>query len=193
MGEGVPEAEVDLWVDAHLADDVHHERPAPTHWLAGGNRIGDWLVVPIGGHCANQIALVKDGFAISADLAYDIPESFLEYGWTLDPYAEQLASLDRVAALAPRVLLPGHGRPVENAPERLAAARAAVQDIAAWFVERCAVPRSVYELVIARAPDPAEYNRRQTLLAIGLCVLEHMAARGVVRELAGDVRRFVRA
>jgi hypothetical protein len=64
--------------------------------------------------------------------------------------------------------------------------------LAAWFVGRCGEPRSVFELVVERAPDAAEYNRRQSLMSIGLCVLEHMAARGVVREVAGDVRRFVR-
>jgi glyoxylase-like metal-dependent hydrolase (beta-lactamase superfamily II) len=192
IAEGVPEDEVDLWVDAHLADDVHHERLTPTRYLAPGSRLGEWEVVPAGGHCANQIALVRDGFAITADLAYDIPESFVEYGWTLDPYGEQLASLDRLAALAPRVLLPGHGRPVADAAGRLVAARAAAVELASWFVSRCAVPCSVYELVVARVPDPAEYNRRQSLLSIGLAVLEHMAARGVVRELPGEVRRFVR-
>jgi glyoxylase-like metal-dependent hydrolase (beta-lactamase superfamily II) len=192
MGEGVPADEVDLWVDAHLADDVHHERPAPTRWLAPGSRLGDWTVVPAGGHCANQIALVDSrGFAITADLAYDIAESFIEYGWTLDPYGEQLASLDRLAALAPRVLLPGHGRPFEDAAARLAAAREAAVELASWFVSRCLAPRSAYELVVERVPDPAEYNRRQTLLSVGLAVLEHMAARGVVRVLEGDVRRFV--
>jgi glyoxylase-like metal-dependent hydrolase (beta-lactamase superfamily II) len=191
MGEGVPADEVDLWVDAHLADDVHHARLAPTRWLAPGSRLGGWTVVPAGGHCANQIALVRDGYAITADLAYDITESFIEYGWTFDPYGEQLASLDRLAALGPRVLLPGHGRPVEDAAARLAAARAAAVELAEWFVAGCASPRSVYELVVERVTDEAEYNRRQTLLAIGLAVLEHMAARGVVRVLEGDVRRFV--
>jgi glyoxylase-like metal-dependent hydrolase (beta-lactamase superfamily II) len=86
IGEGVPADEIDLWVDAHLADDVHHERIAPSRWLAAGDvlstRVGEWVVVPAGGHSATQVALVeaRGRWAITADLAYDIPESFLEYG-----------------------------------------------------------------------------------------------------------------
>ena len=64
-------------------------------------RDGAWRVVPVPGHAPAQIALFEERrrWAITADLAYDVAEPFLEYGYTLDPYGEHLASLERVAAL----------------------------------------------------------------------------------------------
>ena len=82
--EGVPEGEVDRWVDAHLADDVHHTRAEAEWLLAPGDvlytRVGGWLVVPTPGHSPSQIALVDEQrrWAITADLAYDVAEPFLE-------------------------------------------------------------------------------------------------------------------
>ena len=157
--EGVPEAEIDRWVDAHLADDVRHTRAAratgcsrrATSSCAAGSSC------PTPGHSPNQIALVDEQrrWAITADLAYDVAEPFVEWGWTLDPYGEHLASLDRVAELAPRMLLPGHGRPVEDGPERLAAARAAAEALATNALAALADgPRSAYDLAVGGGRRP---------------------------------------
>jgi glyoxylase-like metal-dependent hydrolase (beta-lactamase superfamily II) len=197
--EGIPEGELDRWVDAHLADDVHHARVRPDRLLAAGDVLhtdaGRWRVVPIPGHSPNQIALVEERrrYAITADLAYDVEEPFIEYGWTLDPYGEHLAALDRVAALEPRMLLSGHGRPDADARGRLAAARRAAEALAPSIHSALkAGPRTAYEVVVGRVVDPQENNRRQSMLSISLCVLEHMEERGHVTSELGDdgVRRF---
>jgi len=194
---GIPDGQLDLWVDTHLADDVRHERIRPDRLLAAGDavhtRSGAWTVVPIPGHSPAQIALIDERrrWAITADLAYDIPVPFMEYGWTLDPFGEHLASLDRVAALAPRMLLAGHGRPAEDGPGRLAAARRAAEALAANVLAALDGPRSAYEIVVAMVPDPAENNRRQALLSTVLCVLEHFEQQGRI-ECVDDngIRRF---
>jgi glyoxylase-like metal-dependent hydrolase (beta-lactamase superfamily II) len=196
--EGVPEREIDRWVNAHLADDVRHARARADRLLAPGDVLHGWLVVPTPGHSANQIALVDEQrrWAITADLAYDVAEPFVEWGWTLDPYGEHLASLDRVAELAPRMLLPGHGRPVEDGPQRLAAARAAAEALAAnALAELANGSRSGYDLAVAAVADPEENNRRQSMLSISLSVLEHLERRGTVTSALGDdgVRRFALA
>jgi glyoxylase-like metal-dependent hydrolase (beta-lactamase superfamily II) len=198
--EGVPEEEVDRWVDTHLADDVHHERARADRLLAAGDvldtRAGRWRVVPTPGHSPTQIALVEERgrWAITADLAYDIAAPFLEYGWTLDPYGEHLASIARVAALEPRALLPGHGRPVDDAAERLEAARQAAEALAVDALAALDRPRTAYELVTRAVPDAEENNLRQSMLSISLCVLEHLEARGWVAAQRADdgVRRFTR-
>ena len=171
----------------------------PDRLLVAGDELqardGSWRVVPVPGHAPAQIALFEERrrWAITADLAYDVAEPFLEYGYTLDPYGEHLASLERVAALGPRLLLPGHGRPVEDAGERLAAARRAAGELATTLLAALAGgPRSAYELVVERLDDPDENNRRQSMMSISLCVLEHLQARGRVTAEIGDdgVRRF---
>jgi glyoxylase-like metal-dependent hydrolase (beta-lactamase superfamily II) len=196
--EGVPDAEIDRWVDAHLADDVRHTRARAHRLLAPGDDLHGWLVVPTPGHSPSQIALVDEQrrWAITADLAYDVAEPFVEWGWTLDPYGEHLASLDRVAELAPQMLLPGHGRPVEDGPQRLAAARAAAEALAPNALAALAAgPRSAYDLAVAAVADPEENNRRQSMLSISLCVLEHLERRGTVTSAIGadGVRRFAAA
>ena len=195
--EGIPEHELDHWVDNHLAGDVWHERAQPRRLLAAGDtlatRFGRWRVVPTPGHSPAQIALVEErrGWVISADLAYDIPVPFFEYGWTLDPYGEHLASLDRVAALEPRMLLPGHGRPAEDAPERLAAAQRAAAALTTMVLAALdKSPRSAHEVVLALVPDAEDNNRRQTVLSTALCVLEHLEQSGRVTASGGDVRRW---
>jgi hypothetical protein len=95
--------------------------------------------------------------------------------------------------LAPAVVVGGLGRPDERPAERFAAARSHAEALAERFVSAVRErPRSAYEVVAAMVPDAAEYNRRQSLLSIGLCVFEHFAARGVVAATVGDdgVRRF---
>jgi glyoxylase-like metal-dependent hydrolase (beta-lactamase superfamily II) len=197
--EGIPADELDHWVDAHLADDVHHARVRPDRLLVAGDVLhtcsGRWVVVPARGHSPTQIALVEERrrWAITADLAYDIAEPFLEYGWTLDPYAEQLASIDRVAALQPGMLLPGHGRPEPNPQRRLAAARRATEALVPETLSALrAGARTAYDLAVGSVRDPEETNRRQSMLSISLCVLEHLEARGrVTAEVCDDgIRRF---
>ena len=81
LREGVPEAEVDRWVDAHLADDVRHTRARARPPARAGRR-----AARLGSSCrprgtrANQIALVDEQrrWAITADLAYDVAEPFVE-------------------------------------------------------------------------------------------------------------------
>src|SRR3954451_3101641 len=196
---GVPAAEVDAWVDTHLADDVWHERVVPTRLVVGGDvvrsRTATWRVVPARGHSPSQIALFDEERRrlISADLAYDIPEPFLEWGWTVDPYAEHLASLDRALALDPVQLLPGHGRPVDDAQDRLLAARN--HAVALPDRIRAALPPrggAAFDVVRAMLGDDPGSNRGQSLLSSAQCVLEHLEREGdLTAETGADgVLRF---
>lgn len=198
--EGVPATEVETLIGPLIADDGRHTRATFDRVLAPGERLpatgGAWEVIPAQGHAASQIALFEPGrrWLISADLVAQIP--MLEYGSMEDPVALHRASLDRVVALEPERLLPGHGRPIEpvsEVRERLLAARDALDQT----VERAASaiaqrPRSGYELSELVDPDNRDLVWRQGALSLALCVLEHLEIRGRAASATGadGVRRF---
>ena len=147
LREGIPPVALDRFVDDLPGSDGVYPAVEPDRILATGERVesrsGGWQVVPAPGHSGDQIALWNAGTRelISADLALPGPASYLEYGTRPDPHADQLASLDRVIALEPEVVLAGHGRPIgdgvtflrgcrEKAVGRVQAVRAALGDIA---------------------------------------------------------------
>ena len=116
LHEGIPESELDEWVDPAPEDDLDYPHVVPDRILAAGDEIdsrpGAWTVVPAPGHSPTQIVLHNRDrrWLISADLAYDVAEPFFEYGATPDPYAEHIASIDRALELDAALAFPGHGR-----------------------------------------------------------------------------------
>ncbi len=201
LHEGIPGVELDAWVDARLADDVHHDRISPERFLTEGDilatRLGRWRVVPAPGHSPTQVVLFNEPrrWLISADLAYGSPEPFLEYGHTPDPYGEHLAAIDRIRELNASLLLPGHGRAVNDPALRLGEARAAAvarsQRILAALSTQ---PRSAHALVLELVEGDPDHNRRQSMLSVTLCVLQHLETTGQAVSETGDdgVRRFRR-
>src|SRR5207237_948009 len=69
------------------------------------------------------------GWLLSADLILRTLAPFLEWGVMEDPYAVHLAALERARMLAPRLLLPGHGRPVVGVEDQLRFAVRAVEGL----------------------------------------------------------------
>jgi glyoxylase-like metal-dependent hydrolase (beta-lactamase superfamily II) len=197
--EGVPAGEMSTLIGPLIADDGRHVRPDFDRVLHDGERLdsvdADWQVVSAPGHAASQIVLFDAGRRrlISADLVSSVP--LLEYGAPDDPVRLQRASLNRAIALDLRMLLPGHGRPIEPASavrERLLAARdgldQAVELAAASIAER---PRSGYELATLLTPGSEDLEERQSALSLALCLLEHLQAIGRARATIDDgIRRF---
>ncbi len=105
LREGIPEAELDEWVEPEPEDDLDYPHLVPDRVLEAGDeidsRVGSLTVVPAPGHSPTQIVLHNRDrrWLIMADLAYDVGEPFFEYGATPDPYAEHLASIDRALEL----------------------------------------------------------------------------------------------
>jgi len=202
LREGVPGIALDRFVDDLPGSDGVYPVIEPDRILTAGERlesgVASWEVVPVPGHSADQIALWNAGTRelISADLALPGPASYLEYGTRPDPHGDQLASLDRVIALEPAIVLAGHGRPVRDAVSFLHGCREkAVGRVAAVQAALGSSPASGFELAASMTPADADSGHWQRSMAEALSVLEHLEGLGRVRssEDSDGIRRWARA
>jgi len=101
----------------------------PDRQLVGGERLvaGDrtWEVVHTPGHSPGHVCLFSaaDRVLCSGDHLLQVvsPPVTFERGFERDPMGSYLQSLERVAALAPELVLPGHGPPFRDGARRAAA------------------------------------------------------------------------
>jgi glyoxylase-like metal-dependent hydrolase (beta-lactamase superfamily II) len=101
----------------------------PDRWLAGGERlaVGDrsWEVVHTPGHSPGHVCLwsAADRVLCSGDHLLQVvsPPVTFGRGFERDPMGSYLESLERVAALDPALVLPGHGTPFRDGARRAAA------------------------------------------------------------------------
>ena len=84
--------------------------------LREGDEVDGWRVVEFPGHADGHICLLKDGILIAGDhlLPRITPAVGLYPDSRPDPLGDFMASLERVAELAPRLALPGHGEPIDD-------------------------------------------------------------------------------
>jgi glyoxylase-like metal-dependent hydrolase (beta-lactamase superfamily II) len=125
--EGVPEERLPEYGDVSEEVDGVLAPVEPTRPIHDGDVIGCWRVVETPGHAPTHVVLVADGTIILGDLLSPAFTPWFDYGYSNDPVAEFLWSLDRVETLGPFTLaLPGHGRALEDVPAILAEHRAGV-------------------------------------------------------------------
>jgi glyoxylase-like metal-dependent hydrolase (beta-lactamase superfamily II) len=74
---------------------------------------GSWSVHETPGHAPSHVVLFEPRWRLllSGDHLLGRVSLYFDYGWTPDPAAEFLSSLDVVEQLGARLCLPGHGRP----------------------------------------------------------------------------------
>lgn len=86
---------------------------------------GDWEVIHTPGHSLGHVCLwsERDRVLLSGDhlLPGITPPVTFERGFDEDPLASYLTSLDRIEALDPHIVLPGHGKPFGDAQRRIQA------------------------------------------------------------------------
>lgn len=121
--EGVPPERLHLFTDMReetegIAAPVH-----PSRHLHEGDVIetvhGAWRVIETPGHCPSHICLYEPvaRMLIVGDLLGAEFHPWFDYGYSPDPVQETLDSLRRVGSLpSPTLVLPGHGRPLEDIP-----------------------------------------------------------------------------
>ncbi len=154
--------------------------PEP-HRLHEGDEIRGWRVGEFPGHADGHICLLKDGLMVAGDhvLPRITPAVGLYPESRPDPLGDYLASLERVAELAPRLALPGHGDPIADPAAR---AREIVDHHRARLDETVAAlsrePRSGYELSYALFPDERGPAQRRFAVAETLSHLERLVLEG---------------
>ena len=196
---GVP-PELQAAAVSHPGDDGLHPRPGPDVVLHEGDTVetsaGVWRVVPAPGHSPTQVVLLEErsGMLLSADLVLGGPIPYLEYDTTPDPWLEHLDSLQRVRALGPRLLLPGHGKPTESADARLAGTHAAVEAAPQRLLAAVGGrPSSAFEAADAVLGEGAPFYHRQMALAGAMSILERLVDTGAAAADDGPdgVRRYL--
>jgi glyoxylase-like metal-dependent hydrolase (beta-lactamase superfamily II) len=153
--------------------------------LYEGSELGGWQVLELPGHADGHLGFFRDGVLIGGDhlLRAISPAVGLYPESRPDPLGDYLASLERTIELAPRVVYPGHGEPLHDAPARarelIEHHRARLDDAAAALSRR---PRTAYEVSLELfgrelSPTQRRFAVAETLSHLERLVREDRAAR----------------
>lgn len=192
--EGVPEHLLDLYSDVREETDGVLEAVLPDHPLAGGvkigSRLGDWEVVETPGHCPTHVCLVQRDrrLIILGDLVASAFSPWFDYGYSADPIAEYLDSLDAIDALGPPVLaLPGHGRPISDLPGAIALHRRGVAErLEQTLAAIGAGPTGAYEIT-SRVFGDLDSQAAVWKMGEMVAYLKHLRLAGMItRDEAAD-------
>jgi glyoxylase-like metal-dependent hydrolase (beta-lactamase superfamily II) len=157
--------------------------------------LGDWQVVETPGHTPSHVCLYQPEhrFLLAGDLLSRHFAPFFDYGWSADPVAEYLASLDAIAALDVDLVLPGHGAPLPEFGALIATHRAGVHDrLAAVHGGLGGGATTAYELTLRIFGRPPDVIAGVWQLVEVMAYLAHLRRTGgVVR--AEDDGRYVYA
>jgi glyoxylase-like metal-dependent hydrolase (beta-lactamase superfamily II) len=84
--------------------------------LYEGSALAGWQVVELPGHADGHLGFLRDGVLVAGDhlLQPISPAVGLYPDSRPDPLGDYLASLERTIELAPRVVYPGHGEPIQD-------------------------------------------------------------------------------
>ena len=171
----------------------------PTTWLAGGERFEadgrGWEVIHTPGHSPGHVCLwsAADRILLSGDHllpAITSPVTF-ERGFERDPMSSYLDSLQRVAALAPALVLPGHGDPFPDGARRAAAVERTKRrrlDQVWHIVEAEALP--VTEIAVRLFGRRLSGSAQHFAMAEVLAFLAYYDVRGQAHRLRGPDGAF---
>jgi glyoxylase-like metal-dependent hydrolase (beta-lactamase superfamily II) len=159
--------------------------------VEAGDHIDGWELVAAPGHADGQLMLLRDGVLVAGDhlLQRISPAIGLWPDSNPDPLGDYLDALDRVAALAPRLALPGHGDvlvdPCGRAAELIQHHRERLDALAAALGDS---PRTAYELSSAifgneLSPAGRRFATTETASHLERLVREDRAARSDDEEL----------
>ena len=194
-GERNPQRFADYWalhgmprstVDGIVAES--DRLMAAVHWvekpdrlLEAGDEVDGWRVDVLPGHADGHIVLERDGVVIAGDtiLMGITPAIGLYPNSRPDPLGDYLESLERIAVLAPRIALAGHGRPIEDPAGR---ARAILEHHRARLDRTAAAlgatARTAYDVSHDLFPGELPGGQRRFAVVEALAHLEHLVRAG---------------
>ena len=154
--------------------------------LADGDRLGDWEVLWTPGHDPGHVCLWRtgDGVLLCGDLLLPDFTPNIQPAWDGgDALADFLASLERVAALPVRLVLPAHGEPFTDAAGRArqlqAFHRARLGRLETAMRKRSHATTALLAEELFSTPDQATADEMLATLET-LAHLEHLRQRGIV-------------
>jgi len=147
--------------------------------LYEGSDVGGWRVVELPGHADGHIGLLRDGVLVGGDTLLNriSPAVGLYPESRPDPLGDYLDTLRRLIELAPTVVYPGHGQPVEDpaarAKELIEHHRHRLDDAESALD---AEPRTGFELSHVLFPNASAPQQRRFAVAETLSHLERLVA-----------------
>jgi glyoxylase-like metal-dependent hydrolase (beta-lactamase superfamily II) len=191
---GVPEATIAAYLERMGKMPSGIARAiAPDRDLVPGVEIesdlGTWTVHETPGHAPSHVCLfqAERRLLISGDHVLGRISLYFDYGWTPDPVAEFLESLDRVDRLDARLALSGHGKPFVDVHGHIGANRRLVAErIEATAAALGPEPRTAVEIAPEVYGEPLSFSNGNWLLTQTLCYLHHMERDGRARLVAAE-------
>ncbi len=181
LRQGVPAAVVeDLIAQGHAFAPFIRYAIDPNLVYEGG-KVGGWQVIELPGHADGHLGFLRDGVLIGGDhlLQRITPAVGLYPESRPDPLGDYLASLERTIELAPRVVYPGHGEPIHDAPARarelIEHHRIRLDDHAAALSSE---PRSAYDVSLEVFGRELTPTQRRFAVAETLSHLERLVREG---------------
>ncbi len=166
---------------------------APDRELVAGVTIdtdlGPWQVFETPGHAPSHICLFQPEhrIMISGDHLLGRVSLYYDYGWTPDPVAEFLNSLELVDGLDARLCLSGHGRPFTDVHAHVVATRERVLERMEKLLEALAVgPSTAANLIPALYDLPLTEHTSPWFLSETLSMLAHLQQTGRVTRVQQD-------
>ncbi|HEY2006878.1 MAG TPA: MBL fold metallo-hydrolase [Solirubrobacteraceae bacterium] len=147
--------------------------------------LGSWSVHETPGHTPSHVCLfeAERRLLISGDHVLGRISLFFDFGYSHDPVAEFLSSLDKVDRLDARLALSGHGKPFVDVHGHIEGNRKLVAErIQATLDALGTEPQTALDIAPSIYGEPIGFHNGNWLLTQTLCYLHHL-------ELQGQVRR----
>jgi glyoxylase-like metal-dependent hydrolase (beta-lactamase superfamily II) len=157
--------------------------------LYEGSELDGWQVLELPGHADGHLGFLRDGVLIAGDhlLQRISPAVGLYPESRPDPLGDYLASLQRTIELAPRIVYPGHGEPIDDAAGRahelIEHHRARLDETATLLSDKGLTP---YEISLQLFGDDLSPTQRRFAVAETLSHLERLVREGRAARSRGD-------
>jgi glyoxylase-like metal-dependent hydrolase (beta-lactamase superfamily II) len=150
--------------------------------------LGPWRTLETPGHTPSHVCLYHEGerLLVIGDLVSRIYAPWFDYGYSADPVAEFLASLDLVDGLEVELALPGHGRPIADVADVVAMHRDELQTRVDHVAAAVAAdPGTAYDLGRRVFGEVGHSYEAVSRLLETMAYLKHLRATGRVARTTG--------
>jgi glyoxylase-like metal-dependent hydrolase (beta-lactamase superfamily II) len=189
LQHGVPEAVADDLIAQGHAFAPFIRYAIDPELLYEGSELEGWRVVELPGHADGHLGFLRDDVLVAGDhlLRKISPAVGLYPESRPDPLGDYLASLERTIELAPRIVYPGHGEPIEDAGARarelIAHHRGRLDEIATALSDE---PRTAYQVSLSLFGQELSPTQRRFAVAETLSHLERLVREGRASRSGDD-------